>query len=75
NDALIEEVCDIVGHHHHPREEETVNFKCLYDADLITNLEEGQKTSPLDTEKLKTIVEKSLLSEAGRKLAEETLLK
>ncbi|MBW1829936.1 MAG: HD domain-containing protein [Deltaproteobacteria bacterium] len=74
NDALIEEVCDIVGHHHHPREEETVNFKCLYDADLITNLEEGQKTSPLDTEKLKTIVEKSLLSEAGRKLAEDVLL-
>ena len=40
---LIEEVCDIVGHHHHPRDPETVNFKCLYDADLIVNLEEHQK--------------------------------
>ena len=29
---LIEEVCDIVGHHHHPREKETTNFKAIYDA-------------------------------------------
>ncbi len=72
---MIEEVCDIVGHHHHPREEETVNFKCLYDADLITNLEEKQKTNPLDTEKLKDIIEKSFLTHAGKMLAEETLLK
>ncbi len=44
---MIKEVCDIIGHHHHPREEETINFKCLYDADLITNLEEipNQETS------------------------------
>ena len=75
DEALIEEVCDIVGHHHHPRKEETVNFKCLYDADLITNLEERQKTNPLDTEKMKDIVEKSFLTHAGRVLAEETLLK
>ena len=75
NEALIEEVCDIVGHHHHPRKEETVNFKCLYDADLISNLEERQKTNPLDTEKMKDIVAKSFLTHAGRVLAEETLLK
>jgi len=73
NEELIEEVCDIIGHHHHPKEEETINFKCLYDADLITNLEEGQKTKPLDSEKLKTIVEKSFLTEAGRRLAGDVL--
>lgn len=73
NEELIQEVCDIIGYHHHPREEETVNFKCLYDADLITNLEEGQKTNPLDAEKLKAVVEKSFLTEAGRKLAEDVL--
>ncbi len=75
NEALTEEVCDIVGHHHHPRAEETVNFKCLYDADLITNLEEAQKMKPLDPDKLKGIIGKSFLTEPGRKLAEETLLK
>ena len=75
NDELIKEVCDIIGHHHHPREEETINFKCLYDADLITNLEEKQKDAPHDPDKLTTIIKKSFLTDAGRELAEETLLK
>ncbi len=75
NEMLIEEVCDIVGHHHHPRAEETVNFKSLYDADLITNLEEAQKTNPLDSDKLKNIIKKSFLTDSGKILAGETLLK
>ncbi len=40
---LIDEVCDIVGHHHHPRGNETVNFKVVYDADLIATLENKKK--------------------------------
>ena len=71
--ALIDEVCDIVGHHHHPRPEETINFKILYDADLIVNLEEKHKESPIDQEKLSGIIEKSFLTESGRKLAQKIL--
>jgi len=74
-EPLIQEVCDIVGHHHHPRDEETINYKSVYDADLITNLEETQKKRPLDSEKLREIVHKSFLTESGRKLAEEVLFK
>jgi HD superfamily phosphodiesterase len=72
--GLIDEVCDIVGHHHHPRTEETTNFKILYDADLIVNLEEKQKESPISQEKLSGIIEKSFLTESGRKLAQKILL-
>lgn len=36
----IPEVLDIIGHHHHPRKEETENFKILYDADCRVNREE-----------------------------------
>ena len=68
---IIEEVCDIIGHHHHPRAEETVNFKIIYDADLITNLEE--KEEPVNEEKLAAIIEKSISTESGRKLAGEVL--
>jgi hypothetical protein len=68
-------VCDIVGHHHHPRPEESTNFKCLYDADLITNLEENHKGSPMGTEELGRILRKSFLTESGKKLAEEVLLR
>jgi HD superfamily phosphodiesterase len=70
---LVDEVCDIIGHHHHPREEETTNFKILFDADLIVNLEERHKESPLDPGKLSGIIEKSFLTQSGRKLAQKVL--
>ena len=72
---LVDEVCDIVAHHHHPRKEETMNFKALYDADLITNLEEDRKEKPSDPERIKKIIEKSFLTDSGKKLAESVLLK
>ena len=73
-DELINEVTDIVGHHHHPREDETVNFKVLYDADLITNLEENRKDGPSETESIKKIIEKSFLTDSGKKIAGNVLL-
>jgi len=72
---LVDEVCDIVGHHHHPRPEETANFKCLYDADLLTNIEEAQKESPTDPDKLAKRVNDLFLTASGKKLAEEVLLR
>jgi HD superfamily phosphodiesterase len=72
---LVDEVCDIVGHHHHPRPEETINFKCLYDADLITNLEENHKESPMGVEQLRGTLAKSFLTQSGKRLAEEVFLR
>jgi len=72
---IIDEVCHIIGHHHHPEKEETVNFKSLYDADLIANLEEAQKGNPCGREQLEHILAKSFLTDSGRKLAARTLLK
>lgn len=71
---MIEEVCDIVGHHHHPREEETLSFKVLYDADLITNLEEDMKEKAIDQDRLKRILSKSFLTESGKTIAAKVLL-
>jgi HD superfamily phosphodiesterase len=73
NEKLIQEVCDLIGHHHWPREEETINFKVLYDADLIANLEEKQKENPMEKERLEKIIEKSFLTESGRKEAHKVL--
>ena len=74
-EKIIEEVCHIIGHHHHPEKEETINFKSLFDADLIANLEETHKQSPMDRSKVERILAKSFLTESGRKLAEKTLVK
>lgn len=73
-DELIEEICDIVGHHHHPRAEETMNFKALYDADLIVNLEEKHKDNPISQARLDSLVEKSFLTKTGKKRARAELL-
>ena len=72
---LIEEVCAIIGHHHHPRPEETTNFKVVYDADMIVNLEERQKEEGMDKEKMAALIEKNFLTESGRKLAKSLFLK
>lgn len=72
---LIDEVCDIIGHHHTPKkDEESANFKVLYDADLIVNLEEGNKKSPKDREHMEKIIKKSFLTSAGSTIAKEIFL-
>ena len=73
-EELIKEVCDIVGHHHHPRPEETDNFKALYDADLIANIEDNHKNKQIDSEKLEGIIKKSFMTDAGKKHARKVLL-
>ncbi|KPA14390.1 HD family phosphohydrolase [Candidatus Magnetomorum sp. HK-1] len=73
SEPLKKEVCDIVGHHHHPRPKETNNFKVLYDADRITNLAEMQKNKPIKLEKLFRIIDRSFLTESGKIVAREVL--
>ena len=73
-EGIIAEVCDIIGHHHTPRDIETVNFKVIYDADLIVNLEEKQQESPTPPAHLEKIIAKSFLTESGRDLARKVLL-
>ena len=73
--GLIEEVCDIIGHHHSPRAEETTNFKVLYDADLIVNLEEKYREEPPAGDRLEKILNSSFLTDSGRRVAKKTLLK
>ncbi len=68
-------MCDIVGHHHHPRTEETASFKAVYDADLIANIEDNHKDKPIDADHLEKVIGKSFLTESGGIEAKEVLLK
>jgi len=70
---LIGEVCDIIGHHHHPRDPETTNFKAVYDADSLANLEEKSRELSTDVEVLQALVDRSLLTDSGRTLAKNVL--
>ena len=73
-EGIIQEVCDIIGHHHTPREDETANFMVIYDADLLVNLEERQKESPTPVEQLEKVIGKSFLTISGQELARQVLL-
>lgn len=73
-DELINEVCDIIGHHHHPRSKDTINFKVVYDSDLLENMEEKKKNESMDRDETMRFIEKSFLTAAGRDMAKEILL-
>ncbi|CAK8719989.1 MAG: HDIG domain-containing protein [Candidatus Electronema aureum] len=69
---LIDEVCDIIGHHHTPRAEETINFKVLYDADLIVNMAEEYQEKPPTQEQLNRL-SALMLTETGKTQAQAAL--
>ena len=71
---LIDEVCDIVGHHHHPKEKESVNFKIVYDADLIVNLEERLRDMKISRTRIEDIIESRFLTEGGKQQAKKVFL-
>ena len=69
---LVEEICDIIGHHHHPREEETLNFQILYEADGLVNVEEEGISK--DPKRLEALIEKVFRTVTGKQLAEKLSL-
>ena len=71
---LIDEVCDIIGRHHDAGPDESLSFRVVYDADLITTIEEKQKQDPMKTDELAQIIDTSFLTGSGRLIAKEVLL-
>lgn len=68
----IDEVCDIVAHHHSPRARDTANFKVVYDADGLVNL--GESAAGRPRAELEAMIRERFLSAAGRSRAEELFL-
>jgi len=66
---IVDEICDIIGHHHHPREKETLHFQILYEANGLANMEE--KGFFKDREKAEQIIGKIFQTVTGKKLAKE----
>ena len=67
--SVVEEICDIIGHHHHPRKQETLNFQILYEADWLVNMEGNGL--PKDPKGIEEIIEKNFRTVTGKKLAKE----
>jgi len=69
---VIDEVCDILGHHHSPREKETLHFQILYEADGLVNIEEEGISK--NREKVEQLIRKVFRTATGKRLAEELYL-
>ncbi len=68
----IDEVCEIIAHHHSPGKITTQNFKILYDADWLVNLRDEYDIR--DRNKLATIIDRIFLTAAGKSLAKQIYL-
>lgn len=68
----IEEICDIIGHHHRPGKITSLNFRVLYDADRLVNLKDDYDVH--DRGKLAQIIGRVFLTESGKSLAQATCL-
>jgi hypothetical protein len=68
-DNAVNEICDIIAHHHTPDVIDILNFNVIWDADLITNLIEEGIT--VDKKKIDRIFK----TDEGKKIAEKELLK
>ncbi len=68
----IEEICEIIAHHHSPGKINTRNFKILYDADWLVNLRDEYDIE--DRSKLANIIDRVLLTENGKAMAKAIYL-
>jgi HD superfamily phosphodiesterase len=68
----IDEVCQIIAHHHSPGKIATLNFGILYDADWLVNLKDEYDIQ--DRAKLETIIDRVFLTATGKRLAREVYL-
>jgi putative nucleotidyltransferase with HDIG domain len=70
--GLIDEICDIISHHHHPKSNETLNFQIVYEADCLVNIESGFSNEMGERRKVDL---KNFKTKTGKRLAEELFSK
>ena len=68
----IDEICEIIAHHHSPGKVTTTNFKILYDADWLVNLENHYDIT--DRKKLARVIDRVFLTTSGRAKAQDIYL-
>lgn len=70
---LIDEVAAIIEQHHRPEAIDSLNFRVVFDADLLVNLEDNQKESPLSPQELEERIQTSFSTPSGQELARQSL--
>lgn len=71
---MMDEIAEIIAHHHTPGKVSSNNFKLLYDADWLVNLPEAYDLKNKNVSEIDKLIDKVFLSEIGKKLAEKEFL-
>ncbi len=69
---ILDEIVDIVGHHHSPRDHESLNFQIVFEADWLVNIEEEGLFK--DPQAVKSIVNRYFKTVTGKGMVEERYL-
>lgn len=70
--SQIEHVCAIIANHHSARDIDTVEFRVLWDADRLVNLEED--FAEVGPQRRRTTIDRVFRTDTGRRLAREQFL-
>jgi putative nucleotidyltransferase with HDIG domain len=69
SDEVIGHICKIIANHHSAKDIDTVEFRCIWDADWLVNIPEQYKDK--NKEQLQVIINKVLRTSKGRGMAIE----
>jgi len=72
DEAAIEHICKIIANHHSDKDIDTIEFRCVWDADWLVNIPE--EMSGADKDKIRHTIDTVFKTDTGRKIAVETLL-
>jgi putative nucleotidyltransferase with HDIG domain len=70
---MIDTVCEIIAHHHQPQYSEDINFRVVYDADLLDRLDQKRKKDPDGWIEWSDALESDFQTDSGRQTAREIL--
>ena len=68
----IDEICEIIAHHHTPGKVNTQNFKILYDSDWLVNIKD--EIDLKNKARVKEVINRVFLTKTGKKMAEKLYL-
>jgi len=71
---MIDEVAEIIAHHHTPGKVSSNNFKLLYDADWLVNLPDVYQIENKNKNEIKNLIDKIFLSDIGKEFARKEFL-
>lgn len=71
---MIERVCYIIGHHHTMSAIDGLDFRIIWEADMIVNIE-GEGYVKYGEDYLKKLIEKNFATNSGKKIVKDLYLK